>query len=382
MLESAANEAVRKSLERAIAEKGEIGLQIAAYLNGELVIDCWAGVADPEIGRAVDGDTLFNVFSVTKAVASTAVHVQAEKGLLDYDAPIAAYWPEFSANGKGAITVRDALNHTTGLPQMPPDTNPQTICDWNFIVDGIAKLTPILPHGQPAYQAMSFGWILGEVVRRTDPARREFRTFIRDEITRPFGIDDLWIGIADDVESRIARLVDEGSSSEAPEGSYFSEALPNNVRLIPQVFETPAVRRACIAAVGGIFSARAEARFWAILANGGALDGKRLLSKARVDAACLPRADNAMPDPVYFNAPMTLSQGGYWMHNAATPFTAPAKGKRTICVPGAGGSLGWADPDTGLAVAFCHNRMSRPRTPAEHPLTDIADTIRNVLGLS
>lgn len=381
MIDSAANRAVQAAIERAIAEKGEIGIQVAAYLGEELVIDCWAGLADKDSGRPVDADTLFNVFSVSKAVVSTTVHIQAEKGLLDYDRPIADYWPEFAQNGKGAITVRDALNHHTGTPQMPPGTTPDTICDWDFMVRGIAALTPILPRDNPAYQAMSFGWVLGEVVRRTDPAQRDFNQFIQDEICVPYGITDLWIGIPDHAEARVATLVDENSSAAFPDESLFAQALPNNVRLIPQVFEQPAVRRAPIAAVGGIFNARSEARFWAILANGGILDGRRLLSRERVDAACVPRANSAAPDPVYFNAPMTLSQGGYWMHSATTPLTCPAKGRRTICVPGAGGSLGWADPDTGLAVAFCHNRMMRPRSCQDHPLTEIADVIRESLRL-
>lgn len=382
MIDASANAAVQEELLRAIADKGEIGVQVAAYRHGELVIDCWAGLADPASGRPVDGDTLFNVFSVSKAVPSTAIHLQAERGLLDYDAPIATYWPEFARHGKAHITVRDALNHTTGVPQMPPGTSPATICDWDFIAAGIARLEPILPYGQPAYQTMSFGWILGEIVRRTDPQHRSFRDFLREELWQPFDIPDFWLGIDDGVEPRIARLTDDNSSAPAPAASYFEQSLPNSVRLVPQVFEQPAVRRACIAGVGGIASARSAARFWAILANRGELDGKRLLSAERVDAVCRPRADNSLADPVYFGAPMTLSQGGYWMHSAATPFTAPATGARTICVPGAGGSLGWADPDTGLAVAFCHNRMLRPRTPADHPLTAIADTLRRALGLA
>src|SRR5271155_440332 len=122
-INEAANRAVQQSLENAIATQGEIGIQVAAYLHGRLVIDCWAGIADPATGRAVDGDTLFNVYSVTKAVTSTAVHVQAERGLIDYDRPIAEYWPEFGAHGKQDITVREALTHTTGVPQMPPGTS-------------------------------------------------------------------------------------------------------------------------------------------------------------------------------------------------------------------------------------------------------------------
>lgn len=382
MINKTANDAVRAALEHSTSHKGEIGVQVAAYLKGELVIDCWAGVADQDTGRPVDGDTLFNIFSVTKAVPSTAIHIQAEKGLLGYDQPIASYWPEFGQNGKEDITVRDALNHTTGMPQMPPGTSPETICNWDYIVEGLAQLSPILPRGEPAYQSMSFGWILGEIVRRTDPARRDFETFIREEIWEPFDIPDFWVGISDEAVPRIATLVDDGSSGPAPEASLFYQSLPNNVRLIPEIFEQPDVRRACIAGVGGISSARSQARFWSILANRGELDGKRLLSAERVDAACMPRSGNALPDPVYFGAPMTLSQGGYWMHSATTSFTAPATGDRTICVPGAGASLGWADPDTGLAVAFCHNRMSRPKTPADHPLMDIADTVRKALGLA
>jgi CubicO group peptidase (beta-lactamase class C family) len=380
LIDSAANRRVQAAIEQSIRDRGEIGIQVAAYLGGELVIDCWAGVADLATGRCVNGETLFNVFSVTKAVASTAIHIQAERGHVSYNEPIATYWPEFAANGKVDITVRDALTHHTGTPQMPEGTSPATICDWDFIVAGIAKLEPILPRGKPAYQSMSFGWILGEIVRRTDPQRRDFQTFIQEELAQPFGITDLWVGIPDRVESRIAKLIDVGSGVSPPPDSYFARSLPLNVQLVPAVFERPEVRRACIAGVGGIFNARSEARFWAILANGGELDGKRLLSKERVDAICLPRPGND-PDPVYFNAPMTLSQGGYWMHSATTPFTCAAKGKRTICVPGAGGSLGWADPDTKLAVAFCHNRMIRPRTCAEHPLSAIADTIRASLGL-
>ncbi|MDB5687354.1 MAG: serine hydrolase, partial [Rhizorhabdus sp.] len=215
-LNADANRAVQAELDRAIAEKGEIGIQVAAYLGDKLVIDCWAGVADPDTGRAVDGDTLFNVFSVTKAVAATAVHVQAERGLIDYDAPVALYWPEFAQNGKGDITVRDVLTHQTGAPQMPPGTSPETICDWDFIAEGLAGLTPILPKGKPAYQAMSFGWLLGEIVRRTDPAHRDFRDFIRQEISEPFGIADLWVGIDDAVEPRIAKLIDRGSAANFP----------------------------------------------------------------------------------------------------------------------------------------------------------------------
>lgn len=378
-----ANAAVEATIHQAIREQGEIGIQVAVYHQGKLVIDTWGGIADTVTGRPVDGDTLFNVFSVTKAVAATAVHIQAERGLLDYDAPIADYWPEWGCHGKEKATVRDALTHRTGTPQMPEGTTPELICDWDAMVAGIAALKPLLPVGdKPAYQSMSFGWVLGEIVRRTDPLRRPFGQFIQDEICKPFAIADLWVGIPDHVESRIARLVNANAADPKPaEESLFVKSLPNNVQLIPEVFERPDVRRACIAAVGGIFNARSEARFWAILAQGGTLDGVKLLSPERVDAACVPRIGND-PDPVYFNAIMPLSEGGYWMGSDSVPFVGMVQGPRTICCPGAGASIGWADPDTGLAVAFCHNRMIRPKTCEEHPFFGIANTIRSSLGLA
>jgi CubicO group peptidase (beta-lactamase class C family) len=378
----AANQSVQDAVQRAIADRGEIGIQVAAYLDGELVVDTWGGIADVDSARAVDGDTLFNVYSVTKAVAATAVHVQAQKGLLDYDAPIADYWPEWGCHGKEKATVRDALTHRTGTPQMPAGTSPESICDWDATVAGIAALEPIFPVGEvPAYQSMSFGWVLGEIVRRTDPLRRTFGEFIQQEICAPLGIQNLWVGIPDGVESRIATLVnDEAGAPLPPADSLFARSLPASVQLIPEVFERPDVRRACIAGVGGIFTARSEARFWALWASQGSLDGVRLLSPERVAAACIPRVGNE-PDPVYFNAVMPLSEGGFWMGSTAMPFVGMIRGESAICCPGAGASIGWADPESGLAVAFCHNRMMRPKTCEEHPFYDIARVIYASLGI-
>jgi CubicO group peptidase (beta-lactamase class C family) len=377
-----ANATVKAALETAIRERGEIGMQVAAYLNGELVIDTWAGLADETTGRAVDADTLFNVYSVTKAVTATAIHIQAEKGLIDVDRPIAHYWPEFGVKGKDKGTVRQALMHRLGVPQMPAGTSVETICDWDTVTAGIADLEQMFPAGErAAYMCMSFGWILGEVVRRTDPQHRPFGQFIQDEICRPLGISDLWVGIPDEAEARVARMTNfNAGDRRAPADSLFVQSLPYSVSLIPEVFSLPQVRRACIGAVGGIFNARSEARFWSMLAQGGALDGVRLLSSERVAAACQPRPNGNELDPVYFNAPMPLSQGGYWMGAPSVPICAVTEPK-AICCPGAGGSIGWADPETGLAVAICHNRMYRPRDCGDDPMVPVANAVRASLGL-
>ena len=379
-INTAANAAVTAVLEQLVAQGKEIGVQVAAYHHGRLVVDAWAGIADPESGQPVDGDTLFNVYSVTKAVAATALHLQAERGLVDYDAPIARYWPEYGAHGKDVITVREALSHRTGTPQMPMGATPDSICDWEATVAGIAALEPILPIGQPAYQAVSFGWVVGEIVRRTDPQARSFRDFVIEEICRPFDIPDLWIGIPDEVEPRIARLIDALNVAAPPPGSILEQAMPFDVRLAPAVFELPQVRRAAIAGVGGIFTARSCARFWAILAGGGELDGKRLLSRDRVEAAAEFRPGGTLADPVFFGMPMPISEGGFWKFDGKCPLTIALATDTAIACPGAGGSLGWADPASGLAVAYCHNRMGGDPI-GEDGATLVGNAIRSALGI-
>lgn len=375
------NSAVHDAIDTVIADRGEIGVQVAAYLHGELVVDAWGGLADPENGRLVDGNTLFNVFSVTKAVVATSVHIQAYRGLLEYDAPIAQYWPEWGCNGKEKATVRDALTHCTGAPQMPPGVTAENIGDWSFMVDGIAALPAIYPVGEsPAYMAGTYGWVLGEIVRRCDPHHDSYEMFLQEQLCKPLGIDDLWIGLPDREAHRVARLVDHASGPPLPEDLPLVAAVPNSLRLTPEIYENPLMRRACIGATGGIFTARSEARFWALLANGGELDGVRLLSRELIDAACEPRANSA-PDPVHFNHIMPITKGGYWRHDPTIALICPARGRRTISVPGHGASLGWADPDTGLAVAFCHNHMTLPTRCEEHPAFAIANIIREKLGL-
>tara|TARA_R110002072_G_scaffold152816_1_gene302487 strand:- start:611 stop:1750 length:1140 start_codon:yes stop_codon:yes gene_type:complete len=376
------NAHVAAAINRAIFERGELGVQVAAYLDGKLVIDTFAGTANPS-GEAVVGDTLFNVFSVSKALASTAVHVQAERGLIDYNAPIVDYWPEFGVHGKHAATVRDALTHRTGIPQMPEGTSPEMMCDWDAMCSAIADLAPIFPvGGHPAYHSVTYGWITGELVRRTDPRNRSFAAFVQDEICAPLAIDDLWLGIPDSAEHRVATLHNDNAHDPLPPlDSNFIRSVPANVQLVPPVFERPDVRRACIPAVGGIANARSMARFWALLAQGGTLDGVRLLSPDRIANAGRLRQGNNHPDPVYFDMPMPLSEGGYWK-GAALPPIAAVRNPDAICCPGAGGSIAWADTQNKLAVAICHNRMLNLRSSLDHPLVLVADAVREALDLT
>lgn len=373
---------VKQAIDDAIASGKEIGVQVCAYLDGKLVVDVWGGLADPETGRAVDGETLFNVFSVTKAVVATAVHMQVERGLLAYDAPIAHYWPEYAANGKQHTTVRDALTHRACIPQMPEDVTPEEMCDWQLMATRIAALEPLAEPGtKTLYLSMTFGWILGELVVRSDPQHRPFSLWVREEIAEPLGIPDLWLGIPDAVEGRVAHLTDAGPVVPAEYlPPLFNASMPPQVALVPQVFSRADVRRACVAGVGGVFTARSEARFFAMLAQGGELDGVRLLSEERVRSFSEPRGNSSEPDPVMFNIPLPLSCGGYWLGGDYPPVCSVVN-PRAICHPGAGGSIGWADPDSRLAVAICHNRMFNASSREEDSILPIAQALRAGLGI-
>ena len=377
-----ANFEVDRSIDNAIRSGREIGIQVAAYLDGELVVDTWGGFADVTTNRLVDGETLFNVFSVSKAVAATALHIQAERGRIEYEAPVARYWPEYAIHGKGETIVRDILTHRAGIPQMPEGVTPERMCDWGWMTEQIAMLKPVAKPGSRAlYQSMTFGWLVGELVRRTDPQKRNFGQYVQEEIAQPLGLSDLWLGLPPAAEPRVARLVN--ASPEIPPAympPLYAASMPPQVDLIPSVFERPDVRRACVPGVGGIFNARSEARFWAMLAQGGELGGVRLLSEQRVRALTIPRGNSEEPDPVMFNIPLPISNGGFWLGSNNVPVCS-VRSPRAICHPGAGGSIGWADPDSKLAVAICHNRMFNPPSCQEDAILPIADAIRSALGI-
>lgn len=368
---------VKAAIRSAIKAGHEEAVHVVAYHDGAKCIDVWDGLADPANGTRAAADTLYNVYSVTKAVAATALHIQAEKGLIDYDAPIADYWPEFAQNGKAAATVRHALTHRAGVPLMPEGVTPELMCDSDWMASAIAAMEPLAPPGETTlYQSMTFGWIIGEIVRRSDPAGRDLNTFIQQEIAAPLGLRDLWIGIPASMVHRVAVMSNRNEHDPPPpEATLYARSMPHAVDLVPRVFGRPDVQRACIAGVGGIFNARDEARFWAMLAGGGEIGGVRLLSRERVAAFSSLRDNGDEPDPVMFGIPIPISIGGYWLggHRVSSP--------RAIWHPGAGGSIGWADPDQNLAVAICHNRMFNARDPKDDPILPISHAVVAALGL-
>ena len=339
----------KEAVDAALRE-GEVGLQFAVYKDGKLVVDVWGGVADETTGRKVNSETLFNVFSVTKAITATALHIQAERGLVSYDAPIARYWPEFGAHGKDNATVTDALNHRTGLPEMPAGVTPEQMADYDWMVDALAKMKPIFEPGTTnAYHSYTWGWIVSEIVERTDPKQRPFRQFVADEIATPLQIPDLWMGLPPEDEPRVARMTNT-HTSVADQSTLRGRTMPEAVAGTEEIFGQSIIRRAVIPGAGGIFKATSVARFFALLAGEGELDGVRLLSRERVNNCLTPRPDTDKVDVAGGNVRL-VSNGGFWL---AAPGVV-GRG-RILSHPGLGSSIGWADLDNRLAVAVCHNR--------------------------
>ena len=350
---------------------GQVGIQVAVYEGSELVVDGTAGLADSRRVQAADHDTLWPVFSVTKAVTATAVNIQIDRGLLDPAAPIATYWPEFGAAGKQDACVEDAITHRVGLPDMPLGATTERTADWDWVVDGLAAMAPRFPPGTTnAYHPASWGWIVGELVCRTDPARRSLPAFVREEVLDPLGIDDLWMGTTPAIEPRMARL--EGPLSIAGREPHMVGACDDD-----DPWNDPATWRVGSPSGGAVMTARAGARLFAMLANGGALDGTRILSEKRLIAALEPRQDPFAPDAVAGRVRL-VGRGGYWL-TGGLRYAEPllAGDHRVLWHPGAGGSIGWADLDTGVGAVICHNRLfdweQRPRVG--HPYEAIVDLV-------
>jgi CubicO group peptidase (beta-lactamase class C family) len=360
---------------RIAADRGELGLQVAAYLGEELIVDTWTGTADRERERAVEADTLFPCFSVAKSVTATAVHLQAERGLLDYDEPIATYWPEFGAHGKQRATVAHALSHRLGMPQAPPEITPERLGDWDWIIDRLAATSPEYEPGTTnAYLSLTFGWVLAEVVRRTDPSGRAFGQFVQDEICRSLAIDGLWLGVPESALADVAELVSGPATSLSPERQRArAVAIPDAVALTPEIYNRDQVRRVCVPATGLFANARSLAKMFAMLANGGRLGDTSLLSDERVARFATPRPDYDTVDRTNLTV-MPVGAFGYWLADPSA-----GNGPNLICGVGAGGAVAWADLNSGLSVAICHNRMFAGVPIDAHPLAPIGAAIRTIV---
>ena len=355
-------EPVRDAFETNFAKGLEIGASFSAYHRGEKVVDLWAGTADVATGRPWDEDTLALVFSTTKGATAMCANKLAQEGALDIDAPVSRYWPEFAAGGKADIPVSFLLSHQAGLAWIDGDMSLQQALSWDPVVDALAQQVPHYePGSQHGYHATTYGWLVGEVVRRV--AGKSVGTYFHDEIATPLGLD-FWIGLPESEERRVATLVGglaDPLITEDPEVAALVEQFmgpdttlgkalfaPGGSLSGPEVWNTRALHAAEIPAANGIGDARSIARMYSACI--GSVDGVRILTEEQLRRATTQLTTG--PNRVLLD--MDIQFGlGFMLRSSLIELGGP----RSFGHFGAGGSVGWADPDAELAFGYVMNRM-------------------------
>ena len=350
---------LQEAIDELVESGAERGLQVAVYRNGEQVADAVAGVADPETGRPVESDTPFYCYSVGKGATSTVAHMLVERSLFGYDTPVVDLWPEFGTHGKEAATVRHVLTHTVGVPGIPADTTPEDLCDWDKMCAAIAEAEPWWEPGtKVAYHAYPFGYIVGEIVRRT--TGKPISQVLREEVAVPLGIaGEIYFGVPESELGRLARLEDMEGSAEMlasmPDDSPFFKLGPRQVTPTAEFGNRPDILMADIPA-GGKMSARAVARMYAALV--GEVDGVRLVSPERlreISAGAFTGVDQIMGFPTTWALGYSVGRLG----------ADPQETKSVLGIGCVGGSFACADTATGVTWALTKNRLTAGFEAAE-----------------
>jgi CubicO group peptidase (beta-lactamase class C family) len=360
-------ERVREIFTANLGAGHELGSAVAFVLDGEPVVDLWGGWLDLERERAWQRDTLVNVYSTTKGMTAICAHQLAERGELDFDAPVAAYWPEFAAGGKGAVTVRDLLCHRAGLPGVRKPLPHGALYDWDRFTQALAEEEPWWePGSRHGYHAVTYGHLVGEVIRRI--SGRSVGTFFRENVAEPLEAD-FHIGLGAEHDERTSNL--HGKLVD-PESMPAQDKLPEFLREFMRSMTDPSTmtgaafgnppqkkgdvnsrewRAAEIPAANGHGTARALARIYGALARGGEVDGVRILEPHTIEAAIVPHAEG--PDAVLGGLPMRFGLG-FMLRSPIMPLSPSP---RAFGHPGAGGSIGMADPDARVGFGYTLNKM-------------------------
>jgi CubicO group peptidase (beta-lactamase class C family) len=346
----------------------EVGAAVAVYRDGRKVVDLWGGFRNGITQAPWERDTLVNVFSTTKGVASLAVAVAASQGLISYDAKVADYWPEFAQGGKDAISVRQLLSHQAGLPVVRPPLTLDELADPAKMSAKLAAQTPAwTPGTRHGYHAFTLGWYEGELIRRADPAGRSLGQFFAEEIAEPLGLD-FYIGLPASVDrNRVARLHGWPQAMALLHLNTmpprFVAALFNPFGLTArsitiakgikgaEEFNREELRVVEMPAANGTGDARSVAKLYGSAATGGSEIG---LTPSTLDALKKPATPptNGLRDKV-LHVDTTFSLG----LGKPAPLAVFGSSDNAFGTPGAGGSFGFADPDTGIGYGYVMNRL-------------------------
>ena len=355
---------VRDALSDNFSRFGEVGASLAVMVDGRIVVDLWAGHADAARTRPWERDTIVNVWSTTKGIVATCAQRLVDQGKLDLDAPVAHYWPEFAQAGKSAIPVRYLLSHQAGLPAIRRPLPLGAAFDWELMTTALAEEEPWWDPGtKHGYHAFTYGWLIGEVIRRI--TGQSVGTYFRKEIAEPLGLD-FHIGLATEHDARTAECIaadlpEPGETNFVIEMLQDPDSLPFKVLANPPDLFQPGVvntrewRSAEIPAANGHGNARAVARFYGALARGGELDGVRVLTQEAIERATVEQA-SGKDEVMGLNLRTAL---GFVL---TSPDATMGPNPRAFGHSGAGGSLGFADPDAMVGFGYAMNRMIQAPT--------------------
>jgi CubicO group peptidase (beta-lactamase class C family) len=363
---------VRDEFERNFRERGEIGASVCVLVDGETVVDLWGGLADRATARPWQHDTVGLVWSCTKAAVALCAHILVSRGLLDLDAPVAKYWPEFAQAGKEAITVRLLLNHQAGLPVVRESLRAGGLYDWEYMVERLAAEPPFWPPGsRQGYHAATFGHLVGEVVRRI--SGQDLGAFFQNEIAGPLALA-FHLGLPESDEECVAPVIraDPIPTGEVP-WRFLARASadPQSVQglILRNTGRNPGARdhesRLAHAAVlpsqGGITNARGLAGLYAPLALGGAFRGIRLVDDVTLQQMAAVSSASAVDAVLLVGLRFSLGFMKSSDNRRAPPDARDSLllGEEAFGHPGMGGSLGFADPRARLAFGYTMNKQGR-----------------------
>lgn len=348
---------VTEVLRRVVEHRRGGGAAVCVYHRGRAVVDVWAGARDAA-GTPWDRETVAMSFSTTKGVVATALHCLVDRGLVDYDVPVADYWPEFAAAGKERVTVRQLLSHSAGLHRLRGVIDhAHQMLDWDHVVAALAAEAPAYAPGtRHGYHGITYGFLVGELIRRV--SGKTVHQVIQDEIVDPLELDGMFVGIAPDARHRLAELLMRfGDGRRVERVAARLERVPwlrpaveaFAVTELDRLLLSETVHDAELPALNGCFTARSLARMYAALANGGELDGRRIVSAETLAQATEVQSRSR---DVVVGFPMQWRLG---YHLAATSRGVLPRGFGHF---GYGGSGAWADPERDLAVAMVCNRVA------------------------
>ena len=354
---------VKDVFEGNFAERGDLGAACAVYVAGRPVVDIWAGVADARTGRPWEEDTAAVIFSCSKGILAVCAYVLVQGGLLDLDAPVSSYWPEFAQHGKDGITVRWLLSHRAGLPALDLNLNRAEVLAWDPVIRAIEAQAPLWSPGTAhSYHAMTYGWLVGEVIHRLTGSLPG--DFFRKTLAEPLGLHT-WIGLPATARGSVAWMEPPLPDEETPAVLAIAQNLAEPVAMrsldmggafgFPVengivAFNTPDIQAAEVPAANGVSTARSLARLYAGCVS--EMAGPRIMSRSSVNDAILVQSSGRQ----VFGPPDAGHRWGTGFMLDSPP-ARPLLGDRSFGHDGAGGQLAFADDEFGVGFAYLSNQM-------------------------